>query len=43
MAVTLSPQEKRIESTKGRVVFKNERTQRIYDSFQGSKPLVLEG
>lgn len=40
MAVTLSPQEKRIESTKGRVVFKNERTQRIYDSFQGSKSAV---
>ena len=39
-AVTLSPQEQRIESAKGKVLFQSERTQRIYDSFQGTKSAV---
>ncbi|MBQ9229028.1 MAG: glycyl radical protein [Eubacterium sp.] len=38
--LTLSPQEKRLEATKGKVVFRTQRTQRIYDSFQGTKSAV---
>lgn len=38
--IKLSPQEERIQKTKGKVLFKSERTQRIYDSFSDTKSTV---